>query len=176
MNQSSSINVAETYHPVKVTSVSSTLLSSAYSPIDIAWAAGILEGEGTFRLSRRVNVCVKAEMTDEDIILRLQCIFGGHISNVNRPSYKPSWVWSVTGDRAAVIMRLVLPHMGVRRSIDINNALRVRFDFDLERETNRQNRIILRDKLIAHQNDGWSLRRIGREYNMSHETVRQIIG
>lgn len=78
------------------------------SDVQIAWAAGILEGEACFDI--RKSECVKRDpdnkharlmivMTDIDVLETLQSIFGGSINENNAPSakrkphWKQSWRW-----------------------------------------------------------------------------------
>jgi hypothetical protein len=108
---------------------------------DVAWLAGLLEGEGTFTLSKqrvggkshrrtegllpRVQLC----MTDEDVVHRAYIVTGvGTFSGPNIPKSrgenKPSWTWAVNRfGQVIAIMRIVLPFMGVRRTEQINFAL-----------------------------------------------------
>ena len=102
------------------------------------WLAGLLEGEGCFRLYRDQQrqgkfvylyhrpriICA---MTDRDVIERLQRVTGvGRISLGRKPSprHKPYWQWTVSRDGdAAELMRALLPHMGERRRARIEQVL-----------------------------------------------------
>lgn len=94
----------------------------------IAWASGIIEGEGCFIFSKdkRSNhhtTAVQVEMTDLDIVTRLQSIFGGTIVESNYPSKqrknpngKPSWRWKIVRQKDVFDCLLhVMPHLGARR-------------------------------------------------------------
>jgi hypothetical protein len=69
--------------------------------IEIAWAAGIFEGEGSIvhytyegRKQRRLTV----KMTDEDVVLRLVTATGcGAVTGPEqrREGWKPIWTWNV---------------------------------------------------------------------------------
>lgn len=94
----------------------------------LAWIAGILEGEGSF-VEKHVKkggrnyyyAKIQCGMTDEDVVRRLHTLTG--VGNVNGPSvprkagHKPMWHWSV-GAQADVIplLRALKPLMGKRRS------------------------------------------------------------
>lgn len=98
------------------------------SDVQCAWAAGIIEGEGCFIFSKdkRSNyhtTAVQVEMTDEDIIKRLQNLFGGTIVSSDYPSKllknpngKPSWRWKVMRqiDVFNCLLR-IMPYLGERR-------------------------------------------------------------
>jgi len=95
---------------------------------DIAWAAGIVEGEGCFILSkdRRSNyhkAAIQVEMTDKDALDKLQAILGGNIVESNYPSKykhfpnaKPSWRWYVAKQQVVFDALLrIMPYLGHRR-------------------------------------------------------------
>lgn len=91
---------------------------------DIAWAAGFIEGEGHMR-SRgcRSSEITVSQLTKEPI-LKLQKLFGGHVSQQNSfhpkdraTKLKSLWVWRASGSRArGVIMTLYFFLSGWRRS------------------------------------------------------------
>lgn len=98
--------------------------------IQIAWASGILEGEGCFSIFRRKdrrNTCtiaIHCEMTDEDTINTLHKIFNvgtvklrPNISGrVDRRSRKPTWIWSVQNKNGILSVLLeVMPYLHSRR-------------------------------------------------------------
>jgi hypothetical protein len=94
--------------------------------IDIVWAAGLLEGEGSFFIKTGTHLpMVACQMTDEDVIQRLGGIFGGPLFSPAKQAehHKQSWKWQVTGKLAAHVMRTVRPHMGLRRTEAIDKAL-----------------------------------------------------
>jgi hypothetical protein len=98
--------------------------------LELMWVAGLLEGEGCFRLHRDVQrwngrkyvylrprvVCA---MTDKDVIERLKATTQmGRISlgRKTAPGYKTYWAWTVSRDGDALqLMRSVYPQMGERR-------------------------------------------------------------
>ena len=84
------------------------------SPFDVeedtrvAWAAGILEGEGCFSIHTRKDngrkqLAIHCEMTDEDVILELQSVLGvGSVcyrtndkNRADNGKRKPSWILSI---------------------------------------------------------------------------------
>lgn len=91
---------------------------------NIAWAAGILEGEGCFSIHKRkdrantTNCAIHCEMTDEDTILKLQEVLG--VGNVNyrkpRPNKRPSWILSIQKQEEIFITLIRLgPYLMGRR-------------------------------------------------------------
>lgn len=97
---------------------------------EIAWVAGIVEGEGCITLVKRQTKRPDAprntgrltvKMNDEDIIRRLHSLTG--VGTVCRES-RGQFAWQVQ-KRADVppILRTLLPWMGARRTARINEVL-----------------------------------------------------
>lgn len=100
--------------------------------VEIAWAAGFLEGEGHFR--RRVNSGLGAHGSEHasasqvhpEPLYKLQEYFGGTISKINREKWNIKneiFVWHVSGERARVVMRTIQPFMSPWRQAQIGKAL-----------------------------------------------------
>jgi len=91
--------------------------------LDVAWAAGILEGEGCFSIyisKTRKKLMIRCKMTDEDIILRLKDVFSLGAIYVIHPKntkHRISWEWHV-GKHSSMeeVINKVLPYLGKRRS------------------------------------------------------------
>lgn len=97
--------------------------------VDIAWAAGFLEGEGHFRRSfgsrdHYGTEYVAAAQVNLEPLLRLQELFGGSISTKNRTKWGLGYIyqWQVSGHRARVVMKAVAPHLSLRRSEQVRKA------------------------------------------------------
>ena len=93
---------------------------------DIAWLAGLLEGEGCFR---SVGNCptIKLSMTDRDTVVRAAGLLGlTHIATVihKNPTYKDAWVIAANGRTAAGWMMTIWPLMGARRQEKITEMLK----------------------------------------------------
>lgn len=88
-------------------------------PIDAAWLAGIIEGEGTFTLNSGKYVQVSVMMADRDIVERCRQVSG--LGTVNGPidhprSRKPLFTWDVSNKRdIARLLLLIYPLLGERR-------------------------------------------------------------
>lgn len=101
------------------------------SEADLAWLAGLLEGEGSFSLgkagrSRFLSPRIDLGMTDEDVVARAAKLMG--ISNYHqvrgrKNGWKPFYRLVFAGERCARLMRLLLPYMGNRRSDRIRSIL-----------------------------------------------------
>jgi hypothetical protein len=86
----------------------------------IAWCAGIYEGEGSLSRYSNSSPALRVQMCDGDVLERFQAIMGGRLSgpytDAKRPGRKPWWHWSVTNwDDVIRITRLFAPWMGKRR-------------------------------------------------------------
>ena len=94
------------------------------SVCDIAWASGILEGEGYFGL-RAQGITVELAMTDKDVIDKFNCIFGfGSRKEKVLPSGKTAYIWKVTNQTdTAGLMMTVFSFMGERRKNRIKDCL-----------------------------------------------------
>ena len=104
------------------------------SEAQVTWLAGLLEGEGAFMLcnskSARNGTMYKTpriavSMTDEDVILRVCAMFRTKCSPVPIPTHGnlPQFRAMVSGRNAIEFMKLLLPHMGNRRSNKIKEIL-----------------------------------------------------
>jgi hypothetical protein len=98
------------------------------SEVEVAWMAGLLEGEGYFARHQGLPR-IQLQMTDFDIIERAKEITGGcgSISKATDPrgGRKQAKRWELTGERAAILMERILPHMGSRRAEKIAEVVNV---------------------------------------------------
>lgn len=95
---------------------------------EIAWVAGIIEGEGTFYISPRGFGRIKVAMTDLDVIERLHEWTGyGHVTGPHlHGANKPSWAWTVsTIDECIALGEAVQPWMCLRRGLALESLLAV---------------------------------------------------
>jgi len=96
--------------------------------LDMAWLAGLLEGEGSFVLNRRSNgkcdVRIQIAMSDEDVISRVALLLTkGKYRIWDRKGYKMQFLLRVTGTRAAGWMMTLYGLMGLRRRERIRELL-----------------------------------------------------
>lgn len=90
------------------------------SEAQIAWAAGLFEGEGTATFSKdQRQPRLSIAMTDEDVVRRFAMIVGR--GNVRRyepyqPNRQPQWQWSVqSGPDVVYVLGLFIDYLGQRR-------------------------------------------------------------
>lgn len=95
---------------------------------ELAWAAGFLEGEGSFVRTNRgkyFGINVIAKQVNPEPPLRLQAIFGGSVRNrapvgIGR---KPYSEWVASGSRARSVIAAVWTWLSAHRKRQINAVL-----------------------------------------------------
>ncbi len=101
---------------------------------EIAWAAGLFEGEGTVILRRNKNQAWTASIfsTDQDVLLRFHRVIEvgklyGPYTRKNaaaRPHHKPQWRWAVSDrDGFLKFAALVRPWLLSRRAARLDQAI-----------------------------------------------------
>ena len=104
----------------------------AASPIDLAWAAGLFEGEGTAvvqqfrtRPDRRPRLLLAMAQIHPGVLHRFARIVGGNVTGpyVQRGNALPQWRWQATGGKGEAIADLLLPYLGAVKSEQIRAAL-----------------------------------------------------
>ena len=101
----------------------STTPKASKSPTthDIAWAAGIYEGEGTTKANAGTQmVCVVQK--DPWILYRFQEFFGGTVKHRPRHKY-PVYEWKINGTRARGFLYTIFTHLSPRRREQAKTAL-----------------------------------------------------
>ena len=98
------------------------------SELELGWLAGLLEGEGCFTTTgrKRPYIAVCLQTTDADVIERAAEMIGVPVHRMRTTSpmsAKPQYRTQLQGRRAAELMRLVRPHMGLRRGGRIDELL-----------------------------------------------------
>src|ERR1700682_2480172 len=73
---------------------------------EIAWCAGLFEGEGNIGVARsapyqgRFEPRLQIRMTDEDVLVKFRSLMGGRLTGPfiqkNPPGAKPYWIWIVS--------------------------------------------------------------------------------
>lgn len=96
--------------------------------VDVAWLAGLLEGEGTFFPGPPSNPrapVTAVVMVDHDVIFRVAHLMG--VSAVTVAPRKAEWSTAyavrVRGARAVAWMNRLLPMLGLRRQAQVRRAL-----------------------------------------------------
>lgn len=86
--------------------------------IEVAWAAGVYEGEGHCRVSHRSVRALQATVVQKDpeILYRLRSLFGGSVNTNGAACY----ALDVCGDRARIFLAMIFPFMSSRRKAQID--------------------------------------------------------
>jgi hypothetical protein len=99
------------------------------SSLEIAWAAGIYEGEGS---CSSVNRCLNIEVNQKDpwILYKLRDLFGGTVKQYNQHAnaIKPgnnSFKWYITGSLARGFAYTVFTYLSPRRRAQIREKMGV---------------------------------------------------
>ena len=99
---------------------------------DIAWLAGILEGEGSFFIDNQKRKLANGDyktyptptlqvnMSDEDVIARVSQIVDKNYTVIDwhhrqNPEHKIQYRVKLTGEKALIVMRNIYEFMGERR-------------------------------------------------------------
>ena len=94
--------------------------------MNIAWMAGMYEGEGCLERTSARGYRLNISSTDLDVIEKIQAFAGGYVhpKKVYKDHYKPAWTWRL-GDKESVknLLTRMLPFLGNRRAYDALNAL-----------------------------------------------------
>jgi hypothetical protein len=96
---------------------------------EVAWLAGLLEGEGTFAASEKgpnSYPVVSVQMCDISVVRRAAAVLGAASLREHRPQnerWSIVYAATISGARAADWMHRLRPFMGIRRAAAIDNAL-----------------------------------------------------
>jgi hypothetical protein len=90
--------------------------------IEVAWAAGIYEGEGSCVTNHNgkgsMSFSVTVAQKDPELLYRMRDLFGGTISHYERIFNKkvcPIFHWKICGDRARTFIGVIYPFLTARR-------------------------------------------------------------
>lgn len=106
-------------------------VSESISDFDLGWLVGIIEGEGTFSVSRARKTDrfyrprIGINTTDKDVIERVQSIAGGtvvgpvknfHPRTGRTDDVKDMWRWNLYSEtKVREVFGLIIPHLCERR-------------------------------------------------------------
>lgn len=96
--------------------------------LDLAWLAGIIEGEGCLSPCGPNSWRVGVKMTDEDVVRRVADVAGvGRVAGPYEPrnGNKPQWTWTVSKSSDVVgLLATLWPFFGERRRERAGEILR----------------------------------------------------
>jgi hypothetical protein len=93
---------------------------------DIAWMAGIYEGEGCIA-GIKGRTIASVHQKDPEILYRIREMFGGSITEIRKGTPRYCHVWKLYGDVARAMFQAILPYMSTRRKMQIEKAGGLRF-------------------------------------------------
>jgi hypothetical protein len=96
---------------------------------DLAWAAGLIEGEGCFTLHTG-SPYFQLDSTDEDVLQKLHKVFPfatlrGPYQHKTKPQTKPVWRIDAFGTKAIPVMNAVYPYLCSRRKARIDGLIKI---------------------------------------------------
>lgn len=100
-----------------------TVSSRPATLMDLAWAAGFLEGEGSF-VTNGPHAVVQAFQVELEPLERIRSFFGGRLTHQKRRGNRQDiWIWRANGPRARSIMYTLWPLLSVKRREQIRRVL-----------------------------------------------------
>ena len=117
----------------------------ALSATEIAWLAGLFEGEASFLLDKRsktryqvstspCSVYISIQMIDEDVIARVAQLLNKNYQSLTRKTSRNQPVYKVhIGDRATLryLLPLLFPYLGNRRQQHVQLCLNALADWEI---------------------------------------------
>ena len=102
-------------------------MSTNERDLDVAWAAGLFEGEGCISINKRQQIRLDLAMTDQDVVKRFKAIVcAGAINVWTKPGFKPLFRWSIAARADVVdVLNLLQPFFGDRRYAKSQEALSI---------------------------------------------------
>lgn len=89
---------------------------------ELAYAAGIIDGEGCIRFNRQKSQCsvlrVHVTNTDPRLTQWLKDKFGGYVWSESKayiPNAKPRYVWEISAKQAEIALRQIEPYLMLKR-------------------------------------------------------------
>ena len=144
---------------------------------DLAWLAGLLEGEGSFLKAPPSSPnCprISLEMTDKDVVERAASLMNGKVAtrtNLKNSLWKQTYRVIIKGSRAVELMRVLHPEMGSRRRLQIDAAL----ETYIERRRGDNTRRLSEDQVRQiREHNCSSISSLAREFGVSRFTIRNI--
>jgi hypothetical protein len=107
-------------------------LLMTFSPTDLAYCAGIIDGEGSIGIYRRLErrtyrITVAVAMCETEAVTLLCELFGGSIAvgcRTDRDKHRPQYAWHAAASMGALCLREILPYLRIKKAQAVN-ALRL---------------------------------------------------
>jgi hypothetical protein len=142
---------------------------------DLAWSAGLFEGEGSIAIARyrrddrgafRLNLTLR--MTDEQCVEAFYDALGiGYVSFIGRiPPWRPVWGWSAGGKAALAALQAMLPYF---RSDRVRTKAELAIEFQLARRVGTPARDPLYKAIQAEQHERMRILNLRGQDAIDHE-------
>ena len=147
---------------------------------NIAWVAGLFEGEGTFEIQYGNGPKgIKITSTDLDVLHNVQNIFGGKVLTAKNPEDKPHWKtkfnWVLGIDESIEFVELILPYLGIRRSSRGSFYLTIAKEAKKIRDTFKINQADRHTKILELSVAGKTHKQIADAIGLERSSVSKIL-
>lgn len=143
---------------------------------EAAWAAGLIEGEGSFVL-RGTTPSVRVTSTDFDVLERLQRGLGGNIWPITKRQkhWKNAWLWDVSGRSAIDCINNIHPYLLSRRkgqAEDVRSGWR---KIEAARAKKVEERYARQGRMLQLRGQGLTHREIADKVGVDRSTVSKLL-
>lgn len=146
---------------------------------NIAWVAGLFEGEGTFGIQNETSVKrINITSTDLDVLEKVQSIFGGKIlkSKAKQPShYKDKYNWVLGIKQSIDFVLLILPHLCKRRKERGEFYIRLAIKAQDKNEKMTSERTVRLKKILELDSQGYHHAAIAALVGLERSSVTKIL-
>lgn len=144
------------------------------SEADIAWCAGLYEGEGCVVNPPKGSIYLRVSMSDRDVLVLLRKRSGmGIISGPHKPTgigSKPWYMWRANGREAVLLADAMYHYLGSRRK----NQLTAKIELWLQRPRRKVNNSDL-PAILKRRAKGETYKSIGESYGVGFARIWQIV-
>lgn len=140
---------------------------------DVAWAAGLFEGEGCIHNRSSHSIAVSINMTDLDVLEKISSIYDGKVTplKTRQEHWKPSWIWCLYGGNARDFLLDIMPYLGARRTERASKAL----DRYSSMQDHREEKMALRRKILDMYDTGmYTEREVGELTGTNRSYVNSV--
>jgi hypothetical protein len=144
---------------------------------EVTWAAGLFEGEGCFVFNHSVAQGVTIQMTDLDVLEKVQGLFGGSILSTKKQHdhHRDTWRWYLRGYGSIEFVESILPHLCGRRAKRGREYLLQMRARKSNREGSRDAARELRLEIKKLRGDGLTHQQIADKVNRDRTYVTHVL-
>lgn len=144
--------------------------------LELAWIAGLLEGEGSFLLRQKRTPVIACSMTDKDVIDKLHSLIGGNVYELGRQKehHKDVFRVQLCGKEAFFLMKKIKPFMGQRRQEQIQFVIDgwMQYKFGISKK-DEQFQEKIKEALRQLKETEKTLAKIAVDVKLSPKTIRK---